>query len=170
MVDISTYYKFVAMIAKEENSIKEKIFGQMGQFVVFNITHVSHMFAKKTNRDLAKSGISLQVEQLPVLFVVSCSSDGSLSQQDIANLLQKDKSGIQRSIRTLERDGYLRVTPDSIDRRKNVIQMTPAGKMIINKVMETAKQFDEEVTNQLEPEEVATLMRLLRKITALVEN
>ncbi|MFD1145267.1 MarR family winged helix-turn-helix transcriptional regulator [Larkinella insperata] len=158
------------MIAKEESTIKEKIFSQMSQFVVFNITHVSHIFAKKTNRDLAKSGISLQLEQLPVLFVVSCSTDGSLSQQDIANLLQKDKSGIQRSIRTLERDGYLRVTPDVTDRRKNLIQMTPAGKTIINKVMETAKQLDEEVTSQLEPEEVATLLKLLGKVTALLEN
>ncbi|MFC5411056.1 MarR family winged helix-turn-helix transcriptional regulator [Larkinella bovis] len=157
------------MIAKEESVIREKIFGQMSRFVVFNITHVSHLFAKKTNRDLAKSGISLQLEQLPVLFVVSYSPDGSLSQQDIANLLQKDKSGIQRSIRTLERDGYLRVTPDSIDRRKNLIQMTPAGKMIINKVMETAKQLDDEVINQLEPEEVATLLKLLHKVAGLIE-
>ncbi|WP_460670131.1 MarR family winged helix-turn-helix transcriptional regulator [Larkinella ripae] len=158
------------MITQEDSTIKEKIYNMMGRLVVFNITHVSHMFAKKTNRDLAKSGISLQLEQLPVLFVVNCSPDGLLSQQDIANLLQKDKSGIQRSIRTLERDGYLRVTPDSIDRRKNLIKLTPAGKLTIEKVMETAKQLDEEITNQLEPEEVATLLRLVRKVTTLLEN
>ncbi|WP_460637204.1 MarR family winged helix-turn-helix transcriptional regulator [Larkinella harenae] len=157
------------MITKVENDIKEKIVGLMDKLVVFNITHVSHMFAKKTNRDLAKSGISLQLEQLPVLFVVNCSVDGLLSQQDIANILQKDKSGIQRSIRTLERDGYLRITPDHVDRRKNLIQMTPAGKMIVDKILDTAKQFDQEVTSKLEPEEVDTLLRLLRKITALIE-
>ena len=158
------------MITKQEAGIREKIYKYMGGLVVFNITQVSHLFAKKTNRDLAKSGISLQLEQLPVLFVVSCSPDELLSQQDIANILQKDKSGIQRSIRTLERDGYLRITPDSIDRRKNLIQMTPAGKMIIEKVLETAKRLDEEVTNQLDPEEVATLLKLLRKVAALVES
>lgn len=158
------------MITKEESSIKEKIFNQMGQFVVFNITHFSHIFAKKINRDLAKAGTTLQLEQLPVLFVVNCSTDGLLSQQDIANLLQKDKSGIQRSIRTLERDGYLRVTPDVNDRRKNLVQMTPAGKMIVEKVLDNAKELDEEVTNQLEPEEVATLFRLLKKVTFLLES
>ncbi|GAB3908875.1 hypothetical protein GCM10028803_45390 [Larkinella knui] len=170
MVDISTYYKFATMITKEETSIREKIFNQMGGFVVFNINHVSHMFARKANRDLAKSGVSLQLEQLPVLFVVNCSSDGLLSQQDIANILQRDKSGIQRSIRTLERDGYLRISADDSDRRKNLIGLTPAGKMIIEKIIQTAKELDDEVTNQLTPEEVTSLLRILKKVSVLVEN
>ncbi|RRB15144.1 MarR family winged helix-turn-helix transcriptional regulator [Larkinella knui] len=158
------------MITKEETSIREKIFNQMGGFVVFNINHVSHMFARKANRDLAKSGVSLQLEQLPVLFVVNCSSDGLLSQQDIANILQRDKSGIQRSIRTLERDGYLRISADDSDRRKNLIGLTPAGKMIIEKIIQTAKELDDEVTNQLTPEEVTSLLRILKKVSVLVEN
>ncbi|KAA9347204.1 MarR family winged helix-turn-helix transcriptional regulator [Larkinella humicola] len=158
------------MITQEEISIREKIFNQMGGFVVFNVNHFLHQVAKKANRDLAKAGFTLQYEQLPVLFVVNFAPDGLLSQQDIANALQKDKSGIQRSIRTLERDGYLRITPDSIDRRKNLIQLTPAGKMIIDQIIEAAKRQDEEVRSQLDPEEVDTLLKLLRKLTALVES
>ncbi|RRA97555.1 MarR family winged helix-turn-helix transcriptional regulator [Larkinella rosea] len=157
------------MISNEETTIKERIVAMMGNLVLFNVNQVSHLFAKKANRDLAKAGSSLQLEQLPVLFVVNCSPDGLLSQQDIANILQKDKSGIQRSIRTLERDGYLRITPDSIDRRKNLIQLTPAGKMIIEKIVNTAKRLDDEVTSQLTPVEVETLVRLLRKVMTLIE-
>ena len=158
------------MSTKELSTVKEKIFAEMGRFVVFNVNHVSHLFAKRTNRSLAKAGISIQLEQLPVLIVVNASTDGTLSQQDIANLLQKDKSGIQRSIRTLERDGYIRITSDHLDRRKNLVQMTPVGRMVVNQIMGTAKQLDEEITNQLEPEEVITLIKLLRKVSALVEN
>jgi DNA-binding MarR family transcriptional regulator len=138
--------------------------------VMFNLNHVLHQFAKKANRDLAKAGFTLQFEQIPVLFVVNFAPDGLLSQQDIANALQKDKSGIQRSIRTLERDGYLRITPDIIDRRKNLIQLTPAGRLIIEQIIEAAKTQDEEIRNLLNPEEVTTLLKLLRKITALVEG
>jgi DNA-binding MarR family transcriptional regulator len=158
------------MIMQEEIGIKEKIFDQMGGFVMFNLNHVLHQFAKKANRDLAKAGFTLQFEQIPVLFVVNFAPDGLLSQQDIANALQKDKSGIQRSIRTLERDGYLRITPDIIDRRKNLIQLTPAGRLIIEQIIEAAKTQDEEIRNLLNPEEVTTLLKLLRKITALVEG
>ncbi|RAK02874.1 MarR family transcriptional repressor of mepA [Larkinella arboricola] len=153
----------------EELGIKEKILAQMGQLLVFNIHQVSHAFGRKANRNLTKSGFSLQLEQLPILFVVNCSTDGLLSQQDIANVLHRDKSGIQRSIRTLERDGYLRIMPDSTDRRKNLIQLTPAGKVIIEKVIATAKDLDREVTNQLSAEEVESLIRILGKISKLLE-
>ncbi|QRR04084.1 winged helix-turn-helix transcriptional regulator [Dyadobacter sandarakinus] len=140
----------------------------MGALVMFNIHHISHLFAKKGNRELAKSGFSLLLEQLPVLFVVNA-SDALCSQQDIANHLQKDKAGIQRSIQTLVRDGYLRITVDSTDRRKNLIQLTPAGKMVVEKVIETAQGLDKLVTDRLEPQEVETLTRLLKKVALILE-
>lgn len=170
LVDISTQYIFAAMVTDRETGLRKKLANQMDGMLVFNINQVAHLFAKKGNRELTQSGVSLQVEQLPILIVVSASADELLSQQDIANLLQKDKSGIQRSIRTLERDGYLRVVADSIDRRKNLIQLTPAGRMVVDKVIAFAKQLDEFVTSQLEPEEIAAFTKVLTKIARLVES
>ncbi len=158
------------MITEKEAGVQKNLENRLGGMLTFNVSRVAHLFAKKGNRDLIKSGFSLQVEQLPILFTVSTSADGLLSQQDIANLLQRDKSGIQRSIRTLERDGYLRVTPDGIDRRKNVVQLTPAGKMVVDKVLTFARQQDDFVISQLEPEEVTTLLRILNKVTQLLDT
>ena len=136
---------------------------------MFNINRISHLFAKKGNRELAKSGFSLLMEQLPVLFIVNA-ADALYSQQDIANALQKDKAGIQRSIQTLVRGGYLKITPDSADKRKNMIEMTAAGKKVIEQVSATARSLDKEVTDQLEPEEVATLTKLLNKVTVILKS
>jgi MarR family transcriptional repressor of mepA len=158
------------MITKEQLSIKEKINNSLGQLLTFNINQVSHLFVRKVNRELSKSGSSLQVEQFPILFLLAHSTEGSLSQQEIANFLQKDKSGIQRSIRTLERDGYLRVAADDKDRRKNVVQLTPAGKLTIEKISEMAAAINQEVTSQLTPEEVSTLLTLLKKISAKMDS
>ncbi|WP_428662682.1 MarR family winged helix-turn-helix transcriptional regulator [Runella sp.] len=158
------------MITQEELNIKEKIHNSLGQLLTFNINQVSHLFIRKVNRELSKSGSSLQVEQFPILFLLAHSTEGSLSQQDIANFLQKDKSGIQRSIRTLERDGYLRITADDNDRRKNLVQLTPAGKLTIEKISEKAAAINQEITSRLTPEEVSTMLTLLRKITATMES
>lgn len=158
------------MITKEQLSIKEKINNSLGQLLTFNINQVSHLFIRKVNRELSKSGSSLQVEQFPILFLLAHSTEGSLSQQEIANFLQKDKSGIQRSIRTLERDGYLRVAADDNDRRKNVVQLTPAGKLTIEKISEMAAEINREVTSQLTPEEVSTLLTLLKKISSKMDS
>lgn len=158
------------MITKEELNIKEKIHNSLGQLLTFNINQVSHLFIRKINRELSKSGSSLQIEQFPILFLIAHSTEGSLSQQEIANFLQKDKSGIQRSIRTLERDGYLRITADDNDRRKNLVQLTPAGKVTIEKISEQAAAINREITSQLTPEEVSTLLALLKKISATMDS
>jgi DNA-binding MarR family transcriptional regulator len=158
------------MKTKEELSIREKIWGQLGQYLTFNINHVSHLFIRKVNRELSESGFTIQIEQFPILFLVNHSTEGLLSQQDIANFLQKDKSGIQRSIRTLERDGYIRIVSDDNDRRKNLIQLTPAGKFTIDKISERAATLNQEIADQLTPEEVSTLLTILRKISATIDN
>ncbi|MFD2571823.1 MarR family winged helix-turn-helix transcriptional regulator [Spirosoma soli] len=126
--------------------------------------------ARRSNRELTKAGFSLQIEQLPILFIIYFSSDSLLSQQDIANMAQKDKSGIQRSIRTLERDGYLKIVSDDVDRRRNLIQLTPAGKLVVEKAIETAETIDKQVTDQLTASELDSFLITLRKISGLLDK
>ena len=142
----------------------------MGSQAVFMISHVSNLMAKKANRELARLGFTLQIEQFPVLFVAYFSGDDLLSQQEIANMLQKDKSGIQRSIRTLERDGYLRVAADSGDRRKNLIRLTPAGKMVIEQALQITATMDQQVMSQLSEAEREAFLATTRKIISLIDK
>jgi MarR family transcriptional repressor of mepA len=156
------------MSTLKEQLLREKFGSRMGSQPIFMIGVVGHLLGRRGNRELARSGFSLQIEQFPLLFVIYLAGADFLSQQDIANMLKKDKSGIQRSIRTLERDGYLRVTADDEDRRRNLIQLTPAGKLVVEKAIETTEQIDQQITNQLAPEEVSALLTTLRKIAALL--
>ncbi|GAB3954142.1 MarR family transcriptional regulator [Spirosoma harenae] len=158
------------MVVNKEEELRSKISERMGRLSIFTINHVGHLMGKRANRELLRSGFSLQLEQLPILFATYFSGDELPSQQEIANLLHKDKSGIQRSIRTLERDGYLRIVSDEIDRRKNLIQMTPAGKMVVEKVIETAESIDKQVTDQLNADELASFLTTLRKISSLLDK
>ncbi|WP_266364693.1 MarR family winged helix-turn-helix transcriptional regulator [Tellurirhabdus rosea] len=158
------------MISQEnKNELQHRITGALGQLLVFNINHVSHLIARFTNRELAKLGYDLQMEQMPVLALVYFSGPELPSQQDIANLLQKNKAGIQRSIRTLERDGYLRIVDDANDRRKNLIALTPAGKMAIERILASAVELNKQITDCLTPDENETLMKLLRKVSSVIE-
>lgn len=158
------------MTVVKEQELQARFAERMGTQVIFMVSHISHLLARKANRELARLGFTLQIEQFPILFIAYFSKDDLLSQQDIANFLQKDKSGIQRSIRTLERDGYLRIVPDSEDRRKNLIQLTPAGKMIIEQALKTTEAMDYEVMSQLTIDERETFSRITRKIASLLEK
>lgn len=158
------------MPVEKESSIRQKIEERTGRLAIFMISHLAGLMARLGNRELTKAGFSLQIEQLPVLFIIYFADDDLLSQQEIANLLQKDKSGIQRSIRTLERDGYLRIIADNLDRRKNRIQLTPAGKLVVDKAIETAHIVDQRVTDQLTPDELNTFLSTMRKISGILNR
>ncbi len=158
------------MLADKETNIKDKFSEKLGRLSIFMISHAGHLMARRSNRELTKAGFSLQIEQLPILFIIYFSSESPLSQQDIANMAQKDKSGIQRSIRTLERDGYLKIVSDDVDRRRNLIQLTPAGKSVIEKAIETAEAIDKQITDQLTAEELDSFLITLRKISALLDK
>ncbi|WP_375444719.1 MarR family winged helix-turn-helix transcriptional regulator [uncultured Fibrella sp.] len=154
----------------DEKTLQAKFAERMGSQSIFMISHVGHLMAKRANRELTRLGFTIQIEQFPVLFVTYFAGEDLLSQQDIANMLQKDKSGIQRSIRTLERDGYLRVVPDSIDRRKNLIRLTPAGRMIIEQAIQTTEMLDQHVMSQLSEAERDAFLTTTRKIITLLDK
>src|SRR4051812_10588955 len=158
------------MTLVKEKELQSRFAERMGTQAIFMVSNVSHLLARKANRELAQLGFTLQIEQFPILFIAYFSGEDLLSQQEIANFLQKDKSGIQRSIRTLERDGYLRIVPDSDDRRKNLVRLTPAGKMIIEQALTTTETIDHEVMSQLTTDERETFARITLKIAGLLEK
>ncbi|MGF7214824.1 MarR family transcriptional repressor of mepA [Spirosoma lacussanchae] len=158
------------MTVIKERELQTRFAERMGTQAIFVISHVGHLMARRANRELARLGFTIQIEQFPVLFVVYFAGEELLSQQEIANFLQKDKSGIQRSVRTLERDGYLRVVPDSDDRRKNMIRLTPVGKMVIEQALKTTETIDHEVMSQLTADERDSFLKTVMKIATLLEK
>jgi len=58
---------------------------------------------------------------------------------------------------------------DDVDRRRNLIHLTPAGKFAVDKIAEMAAEINQEVTNKLTQEEAETLMKLLQKVASNIE-
>lgn len=154
----------------EFKELNQANFERLSRLMLFNILTVSHLIGRKTNKDLVKMGYSIQVEQLPILFVAYLREGNAPSQQDIANFTQKDKGGIQRSVQTLSRDGYIRIVADSKDRRKNLVELTPAGKHVVTKMMEAIEDIDQKMTSLISKEEIDTLLITVRKITNILKE
>jgi DNA-binding MarR family transcriptional regulator len=154
----------------EVKELNKANYERLSKMMLFNILNVSHLIGRNTNKELAKMGYTLQVEQLQILFVVYLREGNSPSQQEIANFSQKDKGGIQRSVQTLSRDGYVRIVSDSHDRRKNLIELTPAGKMVVTKMMESIEDIDRRMTASISQEEIESLISIVRKISNVVKE
>jgi len=100
---------------------------------------------KKLNRVFNEHQIPISIEQFGLLVLLNEMPD-ELSQQEIANFLEKDKSAVLRSIDLLENKGYLQRVSNSEDRRVNRIQLTAEGK----KMFEQAQQIERQVIEQIE--------------------
>lgn len=150
--------------------LDQTAYQRLSKLSIFVILHMTHLLGRHVNRELLKMGYTLQVEQIRMLIVIFFMKNEAPSQQDIADFLQRNKAGIQRSVKTLERDGYLRVTTDSADKRKNQVTLTPAGKLVVERALESMEKIDAEIRGHLTEEEINVMAQVRQKIVALVSE
>lgn len=150
---------------KECNTARE----DMKESLQFKLGNVTRLVFKKMNSELVNEGIPVLAEQVPILMVVYF-KEQYLTQQDIANVLQKDKAGIQRSIQTLHKDGFLKIESDIEDKRKNLISLTSSGKFVCEKIQTLAMTFNNQIMEHFTMEERQTFLSFLNRIEKIIEK
>ena len=130
---------------------------------------VTRLVFKKMNSELTLEGIPVMAEQVPVLMVVYF-KENAITQQDIANILQKDKSGILRSVQTLQKDGFLKIESDVEDKRKNLISLTSSGKFVCEKIQALAMTFNDQIMEHFSEDERKQFLSFLDRVAAIIEK
>lgn len=82
---------------------------------------------KCLNKELKEYNLTFQHSDFTILKVLS--QVNGLSQTDLAKILGKEKSGIGRSLSSLEKEGY--IYRSAINRCKNEVSLSEKGKQII---------------------------------------
>jgi len=88
-------------------------------------TQFSKAVLKRINQDLQASGHPVTSEQWTAL--VHIWNQGGLTQQELGERLLKDKTNIARLLASLERQGYIRRDPGTLDRREKTLLLTDLG-------------------------------------------
>jgi MarR family transcriptional repressor of mepA len=153
----TTTHKFINLREDMKNSLQ------------FKLGIVTKTVFKKMNAQLVQEGIPVLAEQLPILMVVYF-QEHAMTQQDIANVLQKDKAGIQRSVQTLYKDGFLKIESDIEDKRKNLVTLTASGKFVCERIQALVIAFDNQVMEHFSEEERKTFMGYLDRVAAVIEK
>lgn len=135
----------------------------------FKLGAVTKVVFKKMNAELVNEGIPVLAEQLPILMVVYF-QEHAMTQQDIANILQKDKAGIQRSVQTLHKDGFLKIESDIEDKRKNMISLTPSGKFVCERIQTLAITFNSQIMEHFSEEEWGTFLGYLDRVFKVIDK
>jgi DNA-binding MarR family transcriptional regulator len=88
------------------------------------------------------------------------------SQQQIAQRLGVDRTTMVALIDALEAKGFIARRPDTEDRRRNVVELTPAGQNILAQGIAASDKAEAELLAPLDPAERRQLRELLARILA----
>jgi len=92
--------------------------------------------------------------------------EGPLTARRASQIIGIDKGAMSRTVAALQRGGYLQVTIDPADARQRVIQFTPSGKKLHQRVMALALERERQMYATFSAHELETLSRLLQRFRA----
>lgn len=122
-----------------------------------------HLIQKPMELKMKQAGVAYSMDQLILLFIVRkhvC----DITQQDVAEIMLKDKSIILRMVDMLENDGLLKRVVDANDRRRNNLEVTEKGVALINSVGEIEAKLSEELLTGITEQEYATFQKVVSRI------
>jgi DNA-binding MarR family transcriptional regulator len=126
------------------------------------IGRIHDLFSHKLNQLLRESDTDITVDQFRLLTHL-WKQDG-ISQQQLAQLVRRDRASITRMADILEQQGIINRTSDKQDRRINLIFLTTKGKQLEPIASEAAQETLEISQKGFSNAERLVLNDLLKKV------
>ena len=117
---------------------------------------------------LQENGINITPEQFLVLDILW--KEQSLSQQNIADIIQKDKNSVTKIIDSLEKKNLVRRVVDKNDRRINKIELTDDGFALEKVTTEVAINFMNDAIKDIDKQELDVFVNVMRKLKNNLEG
>lgn len=115
------------------------------------------------NQYINSLNLGITAEQFLVLDTID--SGNSICQQDVADLLGKDKSNIKRIVEILEQKELItRVAGKKNNRLVNYLVITDNGKRLIKENIDKVKKFMEKVFSVISEDEELYLKQIVKKL------
>ena len=118
--------------------------------------HLSEVFKK--------NGVNLTAEQYLVMDTLW--NEGTLTQQAISFIIQKDKNSVTQFIDNLEKKGLVARSVSKDDRRVNNIVVTKEGMALKDSTKQLAIETMEKALEGIPEQDVLTFVDVLKKVCA----
>jgi DNA-binding MarR family transcriptional regulator len=115
-----------------------------------------------------KNGVNLTAEQYLVMDTLW--NEGTLTQQAIAFIIQKDKNSVTQFIDNLEKKGLVTRSVAKGDRRVNNIVVTPEGMALKDSTKQLAIDTMNQALEGIPEEDVETFVKVLKKVCSNISG
>ena len=99
------------------------------------------------------------------IFLFQLYKKDGVTQEELSNILYIDKGTTARSLKTLEKQGFIRKENVINDKRLNIIYLTEKALKLENEITDILKKWDEILISSLTSDEKLNLLYLLNKIS-----
>lgn len=135
----------------------------------FIIGSTRRIILRELNAAFIEHNIPLTIEQYIFLHTLN-RLRGEITQQDMANLICKDKSAVLRTIDVLEEQGLVQRHNDGSDRRKKTLTITDKCEKILDEVSEIEKQTMDRLKAGISIEDYEAMVRVMNQIQENANN
>ena len=135
--------------------------------IVGRMMHAMFRVLKKRTSEVAET--KLTIEQFGLLHAINMKIDDVI-QQDMADIMGKDKSAIYRVLDSLEAKELVRRVVDMNDRRKNFLVVTKKGEEVIKQYLEIEFKLINELKEGLSKSDIDTFYKVVNHIRNKAEK
>jgi len=131
--------------------------------IVYLCGEFSHVFHQTLTREFKENGIIVTVEQFSVLAMLFYRE--GLSQQEISDVLGRDKTTVARVISIMERDNMIMRIMNKNDNRGKLIYLTRKGRSIQQKAVGVSGKLYMRALVNLKGSELKTAIKVIGAMT-----
>ncbi len=131
---------------------------QVGVFL--NLVH--NRFKQHISNNFQEHGFNITPEQFLVMDAIW--NEGTMSQQQLAHIIMKDKNSVVKLIDGLEKKDLVQRIANKTDRRQNLIELTPFAQESKDKLKTVAIQAIDQIIDGISQEEMAIFIKVLSKM------
>lgn len=114
----------------------------------------------RLGRILNRSGLGITAAEYLIIRLLL--AKGALQQCEISRLLNKDRASISRSIKFLERKGYVKI--NQLSYKCSIVSLTGQGKDIEPRILEIAERQQQRLSDRITPQQMNNLQEILKQI------
>jgi DNA-binding MarR family transcriptional regulator len=149
--------------------VLEQEFDDDVEAMTVRLANINRYFKSTTKVALAEVGLhDFEYDTLHNLMIRDV--PGQASPGQLAREMRVSNAGITGRLDSLEKKGWVKRVPGKGDRRRVEVEMTRAGVKIWREAMDLRGHAEEELATVLTRKELATLNRLLKKMTLQIET
>jgi len=128
------------------------------------------LVAKKYLGVMSKRLSHLEIGPFFPVMVIIDKTNGTLTQQEIADSLQLDKTYVLRIIDNLSEKGYIKRTEKPDDRRAYIIKLTAKGTKVLPEIYEAVKEMNKTALSGLTAKQIETFYSTIELINKNISD